>query len=76
MARRKALTVAVAALCLESGYGNATENALATFTEMIQSCKLCTLIISYTNMNCYKILQKLVDCLKLMLRWHLEHSQQ
>ncbi|XP_065886863.1 transcription initiation factor TFIID subunit 8-like [Dysidea avara] len=37
VARRKALTVAVAALCLEAGYGSATDNALATFTEMIQS---------------------------------------
>jgi len=53
VARRKALTVAVAAICLETGYGNATQDALATFTEMIQSCKLLfILIISCTYCNC------------------------
>ena len=51
VARRKALTVAVAALCLEAGYGSATDNALATFTEMIQSCKLfCILIFPCTDL--------------------------
>jgi len=50
VARRKALTVAVAALSLETGYGSATQDALATFTEMIQSCKLlCVLTVSCTN---------------------------
>ena len=40
LARRKALSVAVAALCLETGFGSASEDALANLTEMIQSCRL------------------------------------
>ena len=40
LARRKALSVAVAALCLETGFGSASEDALGTLTEMIQSCSL------------------------------------
>ena len=36
--RRKALKVAVAALCREVGFGSAEESALETLTEMLQSC--------------------------------------
>ena len=36
--RRKALKVAVGALCLEVGFGIAEESALETLTEMLQSC--------------------------------------
>lgn len=38
--RRKALKVAVGALCTEVGFGMAEESALETLTEMLQSCKL------------------------------------
>ena len=37
--RRKALKVAVGALCLEVGFGIAEESALETLTEMLQSCR-------------------------------------
>lgn len=37
--RRKALKVAVAALCSEVGFGMMEESALETLTEMLQSCK-------------------------------------
>ena len=36
---RKALKVAVAALCSEAGFEKAEESAVETLTEMIQSCK-------------------------------------
>ena len=39
--RRKALKVAVGALCKEVGFGMAEESSLETLTEMLQSCK-CT----------------------------------
>lgn len=36
--RRKALKVAVAALCSEVGFGMAEDSALETLTEMLQAC--------------------------------------
>lgn len=36
--RRKALKVAVGALCTEVGFGIAEESAIETLTEMMQSC--------------------------------------
>ena len=41
--RRKALKVAVGALCTEVGFGMAEESALETLAEMMQSCKLSPL---------------------------------
>ncbi len=40
--RRKALFVAVSALCAEAGFGKAENTAIETMTEMLQSCKYQT----------------------------------
>ena len=37
--RRKALKVAVSALCSEVGFGTAENSAIESLTEMIQSCE-------------------------------------
>lgn len=37
--RRKALKVAVSALCHEAGFEKAEDSSLETLTEMLQSCK-------------------------------------
>ena len=38
--RRKALKIAVSALCSEVGFGQAEHSAVETLSEMIQSCEL------------------------------------
>lgn len=38
---RKALKVAVSALCSEAGYTHAENSAVETLVEMLQSCELC-----------------------------------
>ena len=43
--RRKALKVAVGALCTEVGFGMAEEAALETLTEVLQSCKLTLILV-------------------------------
>ena len=43
--RRKALKVAVGALCTEVGFGMAEESALETLTEMLQSCRYSRIIL-------------------------------
>ena len=40
MARRKALQIAVAALCVEAGFVSADKDAMGTLSEIIQSCEL------------------------------------
>ena len=44
--RRKALKVAVSALCSEVGFGQAEHSAVETLTEMIQSCELFIHLLS------------------------------
>lgn len=39
LARRKALQVAVAALCVDVGFLSADKEAMGTLSEMLQSCK-------------------------------------
>lgn len=46
--RRKALKVAVGALCKEVGFGMAEESALETLTEMLQSRMYCHLLVVYS----------------------------
>ena len=43
--RRKALKVAVGALCTEVGFGMAEESALETLTEVLQSCKVTLILV-------------------------------
>ena len=47
VSRRKALKVAVAALCSEVGFGMAEDAAIETLTELLQACKLTVLIYYY-----------------------------
>ena len=37
--RRKVLQTAIAALCVEAGYGSVEKHALGALTEATQSCK-------------------------------------
>ena len=47
--RRKALKVAVGALCTEVGFGFAEESVLETLTEMLQSCKYAIINVVTRN---------------------------